>query len=709
MAPVRDIAVFRLVAPALLLAVACSAVLWAGGGGAGATSFAPSFGISIEDAAPGAASDITFGFDIGAPDANFLQLVTFAPGPFEFSRDDEVTTGALAGTVSAQATLGLVNGACNSDIDVVFQMYEASTDTTQTIPLYAGLEDFNGNGLVDNIDRYPSFLAQLAPNLQPVQRLYGQLLISGLWTPLNFVMFEPGAPIPLHPPFDESLGYPIVVVLLDPLAAIEQSNISDFCSPLATTTELFGVSRDNPGTAANESGQVLHRNPAADGEYTWTMFARSRWDADGDGHENDMDPCPFTPDPDWDPRANSSPGDKDQDGLPASCDFDDNSYNSDQDGDTWLNRLDLCPTLVNQSSYFQYDEDDDGIGDECDPAPGDASDGGTSHRHDLCLTGVTPIGAGGASGSGDPPCPTGPDLQVPPTMSVYGSGAYPVGEVASIEVSLYDAKTFDGFSGVTVDFEITGANPTVGSCLTAAGHCEFNYIGANTGTDTVTISASPGGTAVERTVEVEWVLPPPNDAAGGALPIDAIPFSHQQTLVGAGRDGEPEGCGFGEQTVWFTYTPVQDEFISVSATNADGPALVAIFEGTPANLTFVGCSAYGSYRQGRPAPAGFGLGPSAYYLWLDEAEQYLFQLSGYAFDGDQGATFALDHALVGEANCDGQISTTDALAVLQRLAYGLSSPCLAGGDVDCDGVIETVDALEILRRIAGLSNKVGCL
>ena len=82
-------------------------------------------------------------------------------------------------------------------------------------------------------------------------------------------------------------------------------------------------------------------------------YSQSEGDADGDGIENDMDLCPYTPDPLWNPRAvctgspPSQPGDADCDGLPDTCDPDPNVANPDQDGDGYNNRQDICPAVAN--------------------------------------------------------------------------------------------------------------------------------------------------------------------------------------------------------------------------------------------------------------------------------------------------------------------------------------------------------------------------
>ena len=89
---------------------------------------------------------------------------------------------------------------------------------------------------------------------------------------------------------------------------------------------------------------------------TWTLPAP---DADGDGIENGLDPCPYTDSSAWDPRgAKTQPGaDTDGDGIPDDCDPDPNNASlgtagdgisqADEDNDGWQNMGDNCPLVAN--------------------------------------------------------------------------------------------------------------------------------------------------------------------------------------------------------------------------------------------------------------------------------------------------------------------------------------------------------------------------
>ena len=60
-------------------------------------------------------------------------------------------------------------------------------------------------------------------------------------------------------------------------------------------------------------------------------------------------------------------------------------------------------------------------------------------------------------------------------------------------------------------------------------------------------------------------------------------------------------------------------------------------------------------------------------------------------------------AVQGDANCDGLVDTTDAVAVLRFVAGVEETKCMAEtAEVNCDGVINTQDAIHLLRQRAGI-------
>ncbi len=502
----RSVALRRFVRLLLGPCVFAAALLMLPADHAGATSFSPSWNITVPDAAPGASSALVFDLNLPAPGAQFQNLVAFIPPEFSITNGDDITNGAVSGHVTSVARVGLINGACNSNVIVGIDLMDASTDPEFSTYLYDGVYDYDHNGLPDNVDYYPSTLSALAPGTVPIQRLYGQIPVAGTLVPLNLVIFAPGTPIPLMPEFDSSLGFPTVTMLGDPFATpYPDDPISDFCTPLSATTTLEGITKDHTGLPGNQAGQVLRTNPAESGRFNSIIFARSRWDADNDGIDNGIDPCPLTYDPAWDPRSDGPSGDADIDGLPDSCDPNDAQHNTDQDGDAFLNRADLCPTVASQY-YNNPDQDRDGIGNPCDPFPGDDSNNGAAHRHALCVNDEFTIGGA----TGDAPewaCPSGPDLPVLPRLLIYPSPAVEaVGGVHSVYVDASHANLGGSAVGVTMSFQVSGANPVTGSCLTNnGGECQFNFAGPNLGLDTITASATIDGYEVSDTATNLWV------------------------------------------------------------------------------------------------------------------------------------------------------------------------------------------------------------
>lgn len=437
-----------------LLALAALSIIVSARDTAYATTFNPTISTTLADPTPGAASDIIGTFGIPQGDSNFGGVVAFTPPQWFVAADADVPNGAIVAELVSQVKLGLFGNTCSTSLTLSFNMMDASTDIADTIsPLTnppAGLselepllDDADGNGFPDGVDKYPSFLNELFdPDdggplgpVQPRARMFGVAEVSttNIAVILNFVLFDPGA-LSVFPDITggfASGGYPSVTILNDPTAPRTpgaENTVTDFCSSLSVQTTTFGISKDNvcspapgpaacrtpqgdhligvPGTGTNpdEGAFDFRMNPSTAATYAFSTGAVSLWDADDDGIENPLDPCPLTPDPDWDPRSFfgvQDPGDKDADGLPDSCDPEPlvqspllaGTPGFNEDLDLYMNAADNCPLVPNDD---QADEDSDGIGDACDPYPNDETNNGAAHRHEVCLTAQVIVGAGGA-------------------------------------------------------------------------------------------------------------------------------------------------------------------------------------------------------------------------------------------------------------------------------------------------------------------------
>ena len=411
-----------------LVLVGLSALLLIAGNPARATSFDPTLIASVSNSTPGANADVSTRLDIFAPDSLLESLVLFTPPDFWVAADADVPVGAVVGQLTHELSWGLLSESCNIPVSTEFSMMDCTTDTSNTVPFgggfmgdngpnfWGGFGDANGNNLADACDKYPDFLNTLFPGIIPRARYYGQTLVANKPTSMNDLTFEAGTSLPGLPTFPSSLGYASISIFsmaTDPTAEPEPSALSDTCTPSSLATTIFGQSVDNPDTLADEGGYVVRTNPSSTGDYYFRAFARSLRDADDDGIENDLDTCPYTPDPTWNPRGNSTyaecvagsnPGDQDCDMLPSSCDPDDAVVDVDQDVDGYSNAQDNCPQVQNgcKGPYCnvpfnptwdnQADADGDGIGDACDLAPSSPS----GHNHERTLLAPVAISAGPA-------------------------------------------------------------------------------------------------------------------------------------------------------------------------------------------------------------------------------------------------------------------------------------------------------------------------
>ena len=466
------------VRPAVIALLALAALLVMSSRGQ-AQSFNPTSTYGVSDSTPGASADIESTFSIPAPDLMYANIINFTPPEWGVYRDDDVPDGAWIADLSANATLGLIGDRCSNRLGVGFHMLDATTDRTTQVP-FNDQFDIGPDGLPLGVTRYPDYLTRIfkdpeGATLTPIARMYGQTDVAGVEMSLNFVLFEPGivfkTPAGDTITMDSRLGYVSATVLQaagdpDTEAKTGDNNaISDFCSPLTTETTIFAVTKDNPDTAANEGGVAVRTNPAA-GSYNFVTYALSQRDADGDGIQNGMDPCPTTPNPNWDPyKKLSDPAysdDQDEDSLPDECDPkpNDKGCNAggvwDHDCDMYGNRGDNCPLVANSAdqpggtgSDNQEDSDSDGIGDACDDNP-NTPDG---EQFKVCLVSQIPIGGGGT-----PPDPAPQNMQ-----PCDPNAALPVTLTAGLSAQA-SATTVGPGSSVTLTTTLGDANgkPKVG-------------------------------------------------------------------------------------------------------------------------------------------------------------------------------------------------------------------------------------------------------
>jgi hypothetical protein len=391
------------------------------------------------DTAPGATTDIRSRFCIGwnddctqkddpVVDTNFGGIVAFTPNEWNVPRGDELPVGAIAGRLTSQATLGLLNNPCSSVINVAFTLMNGSVNTADTVspkavgqpnPLEPLALDTNNNGIPDGADKYPSFLATVFPDIQPRARLFGTTFIQGSWVTLNFVFFEPATVLragggSLEP--GATLGYPSVTILNDPTAPPLPGPISDFCAPLLSENVTMGLTLNNPCTPTPVARANCPGVGAPLANLGYPLFpceSGNAIDEDNDGFINDG--CPMVnvvSEADIPGACNNDISDDPEDSaindgcpqvgdvsegerIPGACSGGDeggcvNRSNPeeagtyvfttyslslpDADGDGIENQLDVCALDANPGWEPRgldpvNDPDNDGLPNECDPQP----------------------------------------------------------------------------------------------------------------------------------------------------------------------------------------------------------------------------------------------------------------------------------------------------------------------------------------------------
>lgn len=401
----------------------------------GVTFYNPCSIVSLTSNAADAPSEITTTFGVGLqpgctpfssakdnpPEWIHHRLVSFTPRDWQVATDADIPDGVEVGEFNSRNVLGLFDTGCNQVLPLNFVLLDGTVDVTKPIDaLPPGsadrlkpLSDKNAEGVPGGAEYWPSYLTDLADRSgmdlsKLVARSFG--INSGGFpsdtTVLNLLTFEPGATVFDGVNIDPGLGFPTISILNDPtIPASANGAVSDFCAPFWSDYTLFD----------SVNGIPYRQNPG-DGVYNFVAYSAPAPDADNDGIENGLDPCPYLPNlSGWDPRGilikDQTPGDNDVDGLPDECDpdpllrsdcaADNGASGHDQDCDGWANRMDNCPLIANGEAQLnlpgvgnQTDTDGDDIGDACDH---DLAGENTVDGQNLpvcTLTRVT-IGAGG--------------------------------------------------------------------------------------------------------------------------------------------------------------------------------------------------------------------------------------------------------------------------------------------------------------------------
>lgn len=403
------------------IAVAAISLIVGAHDNAGATTFTPTYLVAINNSDASVNSNFEVSFAVDSPHSLPATHISFIPPEWGVADDASVPNGARVGGVALSLTESINNDSCGSQISFGIDLFDATTDTTNELanspaipdPLWPGFADSDSNNLEDAIDQYPAFLNTLFPGLTPRARSFGWVdsSIATINRVVNVLVFDPGTDLPGTGGLDATLGYPVVLIVQDPTSTPDTGPVTGECSYYEVLRQDRGITADNFATTVNEGGVVYRTNPNTDGDYTFIDYAMTHRDFDDDGIENHLDTCVTVATPDWNPRVSDPIYDPDGDGLPgqddvsqsgeqllpgSGCDPTPLTADPDPDADGYPNRLDNCPLVSNAD---QADADGDGIGDACDVVV-TAGDG---HLHELCVTQVVSIGAGGASTS--PTCP----------------------------------------------------------------------------------------------------------------------------------------------------------------------------------------------------------------------------------------------------------------------------------------------------------------
>jgi len=434
----------RIVALSLFTLVVLTIGLFASSGAQAVGTYKPVGIYSLLTDMPGVASSAVTNVSIPSPNYNYedSSMYNLSPVAGWTAPGELFPLGAWMGELTSTTTLGVTNKACNLPVSPFFNLFNASTDTSQQLTptemAWTNTDIAPPTGTYvsqrpDYLVRYPHFLNLMLdpdgptgplPPLKPRARYAGHTNVVGSWMLIEIVILSPGqiAQLPgIKAQMLPGLGYTVLTVLNNPVDQREKpGSVSDFCTALQSITTLYGTTRPGAYVAGGPygvgAGLVAQVNPAnnsgilATNTHLNRTYSQSERDVDGDGWENDMDPCFYQANPGWNPRlapptpcGAGKPGDVDCDGLPDICDPEPNGVDDggvecdpaapqfDCDNDGYNNQQDICPLVADgplpDPVQNQLDSDGlvgnadlgpqpDSIGNACDDSDDDGNEDG---------------------------------------------------------------------------------------------------------------------------------------------------------------------------------------------------------------------------------------------------------------------------------------------------------------------------------------------
>jgi len=104
----------------------------------------------------------------------------------------------------------------------------------------------------------------------------------------------------------------------------------------------------------------------------------------------------------------------------------------------------------------------------------------------------------------------------------------------------------------------------------------------------LTIIVVGGALALLTVASPAFAASPMNDDISNAIVVDGTPFTDAVDTSEATVSEGDSGCG--TATVWYSFTPSEDSVYQFNTFGSDYDTTLALFEGTPGNLTLLECS-----------------------------------------------------------------------------------------------------------------------
>jgi hypothetical protein len=267
--------------------------------------------------------------------------------------------------------------------------------------------------------------------------------------------------------------------------------------------------------------------------------------------------------------------------------------------------------------------------------------------------------------------PDDPDDCYDSSASVWYSFTAPSAMPVAVTIS---GSTFQATVAV---YTGTRGNLTQVACASAYGDSVWRQVDATASqTYYIMLGSAWNGAGGLVSLEVEELVPPPNDNAADATVIGTLPFSETVDTRGATTEPGDSDCADAHATIWYSFTPADNTRVEANVSLPNHPAAMAVYTGTAGSLTRVVC-----YPFWYSSPLQIDLFAGETY--------YLMVGTGWGYTGGD-LTISLSGTVLPAAPANDDFDAAEVVALPFTDSLDTSGATRAFDDPDCANSAATV-------------------